>query len=215
MEVGVWPAEAWKYLIYCWNQLDLVFLSTNMSMEVPEQKFDSAFLALLWLLLRKFTSRPWPWHTHRKVRDFGVVQNLVYSRFRKPWHQVFFFFFEPRLCQIRSRGSFLFWLAAINVRLSSSSDLPLSMVFRHISAIWLLDHGYIDDEVCEILGISHLSLYWWQTNQEVLGNVIPSRNPLQGFPCILDAEQANNLFSMLSDAPEMYLDKICNRTGLL
>ena len=116
--------------------------------------------------------------------------------------------------------SFLFWLrvmVSINMicyRLSSFSDSSLSMVFCHISAglkehaIWLLDHGYIDDEVCKILVVSCSSLYQWQANQEALGNVIPLQNPLQGCPCILDAEQTNDLFSMLSDAHKMYLNEI-------
>jgi len=39
------------------------------------------------------------------------------------------------------------------------------MVFRHIStdlkerALWLLEHDYIPEDVCEILGISHSSIY--------------------------------------------------------
>jgi hypothetical protein len=60
------------------------------------------------------------------------------------------------------------------------------MVFCHISAdlktraLWLLDHDYIIEDVCDILGISIVSLYWWKDNQAVYGGVVPPQNPLQG-----------------------------------
>ena len=88
------------------------------------------------------------------------------------------------------------------------------MVFRRISAdfkeraLYLLENEYIDDEVCEILGVSRSSLYRWKAIQAASGTVIRPRNPLQGRPRILNAEQTHNLFSMVSDAPEMYLDEI-------
>jgi transposase len=38
----------------------------------------------------------------------------------------------------------------------------------------------MNDDVCEILGVSRSSLYRWKANQEAFGSVIPPRNPLQG-----------------------------------
>ena len=40
------------------------------------------------------------------------------------------------------------------------------------------------------------------------GSVIPPRNPLQGRPSVLNAEQRNQLFDLLDQAPEMFLDEI-------
>ena len=40
------------------------------------------------------------------------------------------------------------------------------------------------------------------------GSVIPPRNPLQGFPSVLNAEQRSQLFDLLDQAPEMFLDEI-------
>ncbi|KAF8234697.1 hypothetical protein L208DRAFT_1260286 [Tricholoma matsutake] len=53
------------------------------------------------------------------------------------------------------------------------------MVFHHISedlkvrALWLLDHDYIMEDVCDILSISITSLYQWKHNQAVYGSVVP------------------------------------------
>jgi hypothetical protein len=40
------------------------------------------------------------------------------------------------------------------------------------------------------------------------GSVIPPRNPLQGRPSVLNAEQRDQLFDLLDQAPKMFLDKI-------
>ena len=43
---------------------------------------------------------------------------------------------------------------------------------------------------------------------DLYGSVIPPRAPLQGCPSALNAEQRNDLFNVLDQAPEMFLDEI-------
>jgi hypothetical protein len=53
------------------------------------------------------------------------------------------------------------------------------MVYRAISvdlkerALWLLEAGYITDDVCDLLGVSRASLFRWKANQINYGNVVP------------------------------------------
>ncbi|KAJ7653528.1 hypothetical protein B0H17DRAFT_872135, partial [Mycena rosella] len=88
------------------------------------------------------------------------------------------------------------------------------MVYRRISddlkerALWLLEAGYITEEVCDLLGVSRRSLFRWKANQEDYNSVKPPYNPLQGRPRILNADQTHDLLTMLQEAPEMYLDEI-------
>ncbi|KAK7002487.1 hypothetical protein R3P38DRAFT_1734943 [Favolaschia claudopus] len=62
------------------------------------------------------------------------------------------------------------------------------MVNRHISedfkvrALWLLDNGYMTEEVCDILGVSQRSIGCWRANVRNYGSVIPPHVPLQGRP---------------------------------
>ncbi|KAJ7099220.1 hypothetical protein C8R44DRAFT_537034, partial [Mycena epipterygia] len=44
--------------------------------------------------------------------------------------------------------------------------------------LWLLEAGYITDDVCELLGISRSSLFRWKANQANYGGVMPPSNPL-------------------------------------
>ena len=82
------------------------------------------------------------------------------------------------------------------------------MVFRHISedlklrALWLRAQGFISDDICYLLGFSQRSLSRWQTNMDLYGSVIPPRAPLQGRPSALNAEQRNDLFNVLDQAPD-------------
>jgi len=96
----------------------------------------------------------------------------------------------------------------------SSSCHTLAMVFRHISqdlkerVLWLLENDFIPNDVADIFGVSQRSIYRWQANIENYGSVIPPRNPLCGRPHTLNADQTHDLFTLLNDAPEMYLDEI-------
>ncbi|KAK7020923.1 hypothetical protein R3P38DRAFT_2490233, partial [Favolaschia claudopus] len=56
------------------------------------------------------------------------------------------------------------------------------MVFRHISAdfkvraLWLLDNGYVTEDVSDLLGVSERSIACWRSNVTNYGSVIPPRN---------------------------------------
>ncbi|KAJ7505976.1 hypothetical protein B0H11DRAFT_1687596, partial [Mycena galericulata] len=88
------------------------------------------------------------------------------------------------------------------------------MVYRKISddlkerALWLLEAGYLTDDVCDLLGVSERSLFRWKSNQANYDSVRPPYNPLQGRPRILNPDQTHDLLTMLAEAPEMYLDEI-------
>ncbi|KAK7015994.1 hypothetical protein R3P38DRAFT_3203726 [Favolaschia claudopus] len=88
------------------------------------------------------------------------------------------------------------------------------MVFRHISddlkerALWLLDNDYLTEDVCEILGVSRASLFRWRENKEDYGTVRAPSTTVRGRPRNLNADQTHDLFTLLAEAPELYLDEI-------
>ncbi|KAJ7202249.1 hypothetical protein B0H12DRAFT_517122 [Mycena haematopus] len=88
------------------------------------------------------------------------------------------------------------------------------MVYRAISAdlkeraLWLLEAGFITEDVCEIIGVSRASLFRWRANHVQYDSVEPPRNPLRGRPRILNPDQTHDLLTLLAEAPEMYLDEI-------
>ncbi|KAJ7134933.1 hypothetical protein C8R43DRAFT_857139, partial [Mycena crocata] len=90
------------------------------------------------------------------------------------------------------------------------------MVYRAISddlkerALWLLDAGYITEDVCDILGVSRASIYRWKENYITHGSVRPPPSPLRGRPRILNPDQTHDLLTLLAEAPEMYLDEIAD-----
>ncbi|KAJ7742113.1 hypothetical protein DFH07DRAFT_750604 [Mycena maculata] len=96
------------------------------------------------------------------------------------------------------------------------------MVYRAISedlkarALYLLELGYITDDVCELLGVMEVSLnlYRWKANQQNYGSVIPPANPLRWRPRILNADQTHDLLTLLAEAPEMFLDEIMDWVAL-
>ena len=88
------------------------------------------------------------------------------------------------------------------------------MVFRHISKdikdciLWLRGNGYITDDISDMFGVSLQSIQRWQSNFNQYGSVIPPQNPLQGRPHTLNADQRHDLFTMLDESPELFLDEI-------
>ncbi|KAJ8508493.1 hypothetical protein ONZ45_g9242 [Pleurotus djamor] len=88
------------------------------------------------------------------------------------------------------------------------------MVFRHISedikqrALYLASIGYLTSDVCEVLGVSESSVRRWKANQLHYGSVIPPPNPDRGRPRILNTDMTHDLLTLLSEAPDMYLDEI-------
>ena len=67
---------------------------------------------------------------------------------------------------------------------------------------------YAPADICEIFGISFRSLQRWQRNQDLYGNPLPPRLPLLGRRRILNADMTHDLYTLLEEAPEMYLDEI-------
>ncbi|KAK7012507.1 hypothetical protein R3P38DRAFT_2390326, partial [Favolaschia claudopus] len=88
------------------------------------------------------------------------------------------------------------------------------MPFRHISedfkvrALWLLDNGYVTEEVSDLLGVSTRSIARWRHNVANYGSVIPPRDPMQGRPRILNALQTDSVLELVEQFPELYLDEI-------
>ncbi|KAJ6478161.1 hypothetical protein C8R47DRAFT_1198643 [Mycena vitilis] len=95
------------------------------------------------------------------------------------------------------------------------------MVYRAISndlkgrALWLLEAGFITDDVVDLLGVSRASLYRWKANELNYDSVTPPHNPLQGRPRILNPDQTHDLLTLLAEAPEMYLDEITDWVAVL
>jgi transposase len=77
-----------------------------------------------------------------------------------------------------------------------------------LHVLWLLENDFIPDDVADIFGVSRRSIYRWQANIENYGSVDCPCNPLHGHPRTLNADQTHDLFTLLNDAPEMFLDKI-------
>jgi transposase len=88
------------------------------------------------------------------------------------------------------------------------------MVFRKISpdikerALWLWDNGYVKEDICTILGVSVSSLNRWRDNLENYNSVVPPPNPRQGRLRILKPDMTHDLYTLLEEAPELYLDEI-------
>ena len=88
------------------------------------------------------------------------------------------------------------------------------MPFRIISedikkrAVWLWEHGYARDDIVDILGVSQASLYRWKKNFEIHGSVLPPPPPVCGRPRIINSDMTHDLYTLVKEAPDMYLDEI-------
>jgi transposase len=88
------------------------------------------------------------------------------------------------------------------------------MVYHSISqdvkerALWLIVHKYVPDDICELFDISERSLRRWQEHHRVHGSVKPPINPNRGRPRILNHNMTHDLYTLLKEAPELYLDEI-------
>ena len=74
--------------------------------------------------------------------------------------------------------------------------------------LWLIDHQYAPDDICEIFGISARSIRRWKANYRIHGSVAPPPTLLRGQPRILNADMTHDLNTLLLEAPELYLDEI-------
>jgi transposase len=97
---------------------------------------------------------------------------------------------------------------------SESGKLRHTMVYRHISkdlkerALWLISHEYAPEDICELFDISSRSITRWKQNDRVYGSVVPPSNPMQCRPRILNGDMTHDLYTLLEEAPEMYLSEI-------
>ena len=88
------------------------------------------------------------------------------------------------------------------------------MVYRHISddikyrALWLWNNNYVKEDICGILGISESSLYRWRENLADYDSIAPPPNPNRGRPRILNTDMTHDLYTLLEEAPELYLDEV-------
>ena len=88
------------------------------------------------------------------------------------------------------------------------------MVYHHISkelkdhALWLILHNYAPEHICKLFDISQRSVAQWKHNDRVYGSIIPPPNPMQGRPHLLNGDMTHDLYTLLQEAPEMYLSEI-------
>ena len=74
--------------------------------------------------------------------------------------------------------------------------------------LWLISHEYVPEDVVELFDISQRSVARWRQNNRLYGSVIPPPNPMQCRPRILNADMTHDLYTLLEEAPEMYLSEI-------
>ncbi len=88
------------------------------------------------------------------------------------------------------------------------------MVYHHISkdlkecVLWLIKHGYAPEDICKLFDISARSIARWRQNVRIHKSVIPPPNPMQCHPRILNSDMTHDLYTLLEEAPEMYLSEI-------
>jgi transposase len=88
------------------------------------------------------------------------------------------------------------------------------MVYRNISkdlkerALWLISHEYAPEDICELFDISQRSITRWKQNDRIHGSIVPPPNPSQCRPRILNTDMTHDLYTLLQEAPEMYLSEI-------
>ena len=88
------------------------------------------------------------------------------------------------------------------------------MVYCHINkemkdhVLWLITHGYAPNDICELFDISSRSVDRWKKNNHIHRSIIPTPNPLACHPHILNGDMTHDLYTLLQEAPEMYLSEI-------
>jgi hypothetical protein len=75
--------------------------------------------------------------------------------------------------------------------------------------LWLLEHNYVPSDVSDIFGVSECtSLQQWKKNQADYGIVIPPPITARGWHHIPSADITHDLFALLEECPELFLDEI-------
>ncbi len=75
-------------------------------------------------------------------------------------------------------------------------------------ALWLISHGYAPEDICELFDISQRSIIRWKQNDRIHGSVVPPSNLIQCRPRILNNNMTHDLYTLLEEAPKMYLSEI-------
>jgi hypothetical protein len=71
--------------------------------------------------------------------------------------------------------------------------------------IWLVEHGYAPPDICEFFGISDRTLRRWRKNNDTYGSPIPPPVLQRGRPHILNNDMTHDLYTLIEEAPDMYL----------
>jgi len=71
----------------------------------------------------------------------------------------------------------------------------------------MLEDGWEMNEIADVLGMSSKSIDRWQDNYEMHGRVDPP-SFLRGRRRILSADVVDNLWNLMQESPELYLDEI-------
>ena len=74
--------------------------------------------------------------------------------------------------------------------------------------IWLVEHGYAPPDIGEIFGISDRTLRRWRRNNDTYGTPLPPPPLQRGRPHTLNNDMTHDLYTLLKEAPDMYLDEI-------
>jgi len=83
------------------------------------------------------------------------------------------------------------------------------MVYRLISkdlkdcTLWHISHGCVPEDICKLFDISPRSV-----DNRIYGSLILPPNPMQCCPRILNGDMTHDLYTLLEEAPEMYLNEI-------
>lgn len=77
-----------------------------------------------------------------------------------------------------------------------------------LRVIWLADNDYSVNEICEIMDVSPRSITRWKKNILLHGTFTPPPVPIQGRLKLLNANQMHDLFTLLEESPDLYLDEI-------
>lgn len=76
-------------------------------------------------------------------------------------------------------------------------------------AVQLYEHyNWYPDDLADVFGFSERSFYRWLHNFRSHGSVDRTEEPLRGRPHILNAFMMQDLYNLVSEAPDIYLDEI-------
>ncbi|PCH39788.1 hypothetical protein WOLCODRAFT_68487 [Wolfiporia cocos MD-104 SS10] len=77
-----------------------------------------------------------------------------------------------------------------------------------LCALRLWASGWVQDDICKILGISGRSLYRWQHIFEDFGHAVKPPSPLHGRICIITRIVMDSIHLLYQNHPDTYLDEL-------